>query len=361
MKIAEQWARISELRTENKELKNSLRTQEKSLKAVNSKLSNLENAHDEARRAPKTNASFEQGIFDLRRTTVALRSIDREMAHPLRKMPFKLRNYSLAQSHGVQTPNVFATWVDARDIDVSELPDQFVVKTDGGAGGHGVLPLTRIAPDSYREFGTGKVRSGREVREHFIDRPRTSGPYFAEELLTDHAGKIPNDIKIFAFYGKIAYIQLINRFEHKTPRFHFISSNGESLNDDIIHSRNDSSIPIPDTLSKISKVSEHLSRAIGLPFARIDLYNAARGIVLGEITRGPGLSHKHSPDFDIFVGELYEEARLRLETDVANGRPFGVLHGNTSFKNHYPQEEKYASAPWQPLIVPCTTWCEYDV
>ena len=90
--------------------------------------------------------SFRRRLQDLRRgTSEQLRTLDPDMLHPLRQIPRKLSNYRLAASHGVPVPRVFAVWRDLEELDLRGMPDVFVLKSDRGAGGRGVL---WIAPGS---------------------------------------------------------------------------------------------------------------------------------------------------------------------------------------------------------------------
>lgn len=288
-------------------------------------------------------ASLQRSLDDLRRSVVPLRAIDPDQAHPLRQLPFKLRNYRLAASHGIAVPEIHATWTTVDEIDLSGLPDEFVVKSDGGAGGHGVLPLRRESEDRYRLVSTDKVMSADDVRERLRSVTSLSGPYFAEELLRPAASDatIPEDVKIFAFYGEIGQVLLRHVHEHGNLRrtnYRFVDSSGTDLGDGVWDRRLDPSIPLPAQLETMVEAARHLSMAVGVPFVRVDLYETDRGVVLGELTRVPGGRPQYSPAHDAFMGELYENARWRLERDIVEGRPPGILHGAHDAPNPYPPE-----------------------
>src|SRR5690625_2956659 len=57
----------------------------------------------------------------------------------------KLQTYEFAESHGVNLPEHYGTWPSVDEIEWSVLPDRFVLKSDRGELGNGVLPLTRTA------------------------------------------------------------------------------------------------------------------------------------------------------------------------------------------------------------------------
>lgn len=285
--------------------------------------------------------SLQRSLDDLRRSVVPLRGIDHDQAHPLRQLPFKLRNYRLAASHGIAVPEIYAAWTTVDEIDLSGLPDEFVVKSDGGAGGHGVLPLRRDGEDRYTLVSTDRVMTSEDVRERLRGISTLSGPYFAEELLhgVDGGAAIPEDVKIFAFYGEIGQVLLRHMDEHANLRrasYRFVDEHGADLGDGVWDARLDRTIEPPSRLATMVDVAKHLSLAVGVPFVRVDLYETDRGVVLGELTRVPGGRPQYSAGHDAFMGELYENGRWRLERDIVKGRPPGILHGAHEAPNPYP-------------------------
>ena len=308
--------------------------------------------------------SLQRSLDDLRRSVVSLRSVDTTKSHPLRQLPFKLRNYRLAASHGVPVPEVYATWPSVADIDLSQLPDSFVLKSDGGAGGHGVIPLTRVAEDAFTVVSTDKTLTTEDLKERLRSVKSLSGPFFAEELLQGAGSdRIPEDVKIFVFYGSVGQILLRRADEHGNllkTFYKFVDEHGNDLGEAVADHRLDPTIAAPRQLSTMVEMAKHLSRAVGVPFVRVDLYETDRGVVLGELTRVPGGHPAYSSDHDAFMGKLYEDGRWRLETDLAAGRPAGVLHGSHDAPDLYPPGHVSQSedpGTWAIRQAPCETWC----
>nr|WP_237770309.1 BREX-1 system adenine-specific DNA-methyltransferase PglX [Ornithinimicrobium sp. CNJ-824] len=138
--------------------------------------------------------SYYRQLLTLRRTQVDLRQLDPDLRHPLRHLPFKLRNYRLGASHGIAVPTVLRVWSEAEEIDLAGLPAAFVLKSDGGAGSHGVLPLRRTVGGRLETVDGHRRLDEVEVRDHFVTRAREgriSGPFFAEELLAQPGGPSP--------------------------------------------------------------------------------------------------------------------------------------------------------------------------
>lgn len=340
-KLAERTAEVRRLRAELRRSVTAQQYAEAEAERLRLEFAALRNRITETRAALQR-PSWQRSLDDLRRNVVTLRSVDREKAHPLRQLPFKLRNYRLALSHGVPAPEVYATWGTVDEIDLRGLPDEFVLKSDGGAGGHGVFPLRRLPDGRFAVVSTEETVDEDGIRSRIRRSPRLSGPFFAEELLRSPEGSaIPEDVKVYAYYGEIGQVLLRRVHEHgnlSRTYYRFVDAHGEDLGDGVEDENLDPSIAPPTQLAAMIDVSKHLSRAVGVPFVRVDLYQTPRGVVLGELTRGPGGSPRYSPAHDELMGRLYEEARWRLERDLQTGRPPGILHGVHDAPNLYPPE-----------------------
>lgn len=310
--------------------------------------------------------SFVRDLVALRRITVQLRELDPQRRHPLRHVPFKLRNYEFAASHGIRVPTVLAVWEDPTQLDLSGLPEAFVLKSDGGAGSHGVLPLRRAGEGFELLDGTRRLTE-EEVREHFVSRAaaaRISGPFFAEEALRQPGGgPIPDDIKIYVTYGQVQQVMLRRMARHgdlKAATYRYLRADGSDLGPVGLGQAPGPDIPVPDTLTDLVEVARHVSLALGLAFCRVDLFDTDGGVVLGEVTRTPGGRQRYRDDHDEAMGLGWELAQSRLELDLMAGRPPGLLHGEHPAPRLYPETHVSRSADpgaWAPRVVPCSAWC----
>lgn len=314
-------------------------------------------------RASLRRPSFQRMLEDLRRSVVSLRAVDPDKAHPLRQLPFKLRNYRLAASHGIAVPEVYAAWSTIEEISLAELPDEFVVKSDGGAGGHGVLPLRRRADGLFELVSTDQVMTEADVRARLGSVRSLSGPFFAEELLRGVNGRrIPEDVKLYGFYGDIGQVLLRRVQEHGnllTTSYRFVDELGADLGDGAWDKRLDPTIALPAQFIGMVEATRHLSLAVGVPFVRVDVYETDRGVVLGEFTRVPGGSPRYSREHDELMGRLYEDARWRVERDIMAGRPPGILHGTHDAPNSYPAthvSQRDDPGTWAVTRAACE-WC----
>ena len=339
------------------------------LRESRAKLKELGGADDKPRRGKSSvpdrlPASFRRQLWDLRRSLMTLRKMDPERLHPQWQLSFKLRNYRLAASHGVPTPTVYGAWADVASIDLAALPDAFVLKSDLGHSSHGVFPLRRLGRDSYERLD-GKLRyTGDELLAALAAKQGLAAPYFAEEVLEQPGGgPIPDDVKIYCAYGRVLHVMLRRMPVHgdlSHALYRYLDESGRDLGDVAPEQRIDPAVPSPASLTDMVAAAQHLSRAVGVPFCRVDLYDTERGVVLGEITQAPGGAQHFSHEHDRWMGAMWDRARWQLDLEVLQGRPPGALHGSHSAPNPYPAGH-VSTLPdpgaWAVRQAACEEWC----
>lgn len=368
-KLAELQAQLGRRDRQLRRLKNRVSGLEEKLSTVEAE--QAERERQERRRAARENreASFRRQILSLRNQVYTTTEDDPHALTAIRQLPFKLRNYSLANSHGIKTPDILALWARVDDIDLGSLPDRFVLKSDGGAGGRGVFPLERVGEDRYVTAGGGSRYSSTSLKERICELgDRARPPFFAEEWLAAHSqnGPLPQDVKIFAFYGEIGQILLRSVATHgdaDSIRYRFLAADGTDLGKVSLASIApiEDTVPVPADLTDMLEVARHLSRATGTPFVRVDVYDTPGGATLGELTRAPGGPHRYRRDHDRLMGEMWLRAQTRLDLDLVRGRPPGALYGAEARANHYHAVD-LADGPtsWPVTVRPCTEWCQAD-
>lgn len=280
------------------------------------------------------------------------------------QLPHKLRNLEFAASHGIRTPEVYDVWPDVSSIDLTTLPKTFVLKADGGAGSVAVFPLERVGDASYRAIGTDGVYSEDELKNRIQALGRNARkPYFAEELLRSaDGGPIPNDVKCYMFYGQVGHILVRRVGEHSVSssiRLKFVDENGTDYGPVAVGRTHDPSIAVPPALPELIAVAKHLSRAVGLPFCRVDLYETSHGIVLGEITRAPsGGNERFIEGHDELLGKRWIQGSASLSADLSIGRPVGQLFGtHADLRLYPPSDSPRAPANFGRTVRDCSDWC----
>lgn len=256
---------------------------------------------------------------------------------PRSRVSDKLFSKALADSLGVRVPANLQVWPDLDSIELGSLPDEFVIKSIGGASSRGVFPLRRLDGE-YRLISTGDVITLEEIRarlraEMELDTTRPSydwirPPFYAEEFIKDlsDGSEIPVDVKVYTFYGRVGQV-LLRRVARHGERsgigYRYLGADGNDLGDVSISRKTDPTVPVPDRFGEIIAAAERISRATGLAFVRVDLYQTRNGVVFGELTPCPGEPQHYTDDHDLVLGRLWQEAQLRLDADAANGLAIG--------------------------------------
>lgn len=336
--------------------------------SLQEELGRVSRERDEMRAAEQAipGSSFLRHLQELRRGAAPLRALDPDRHHPAMQIPRKLRNYRLAASHGVPVPQVYAVWSRLEEIDLSGLPDEFVLKGEIGSSGKGVFPLRRVDAERFQLVGGEETYTRDSLVDLLTGHPSVWGPYFAEEFLTQRVAgeQIPDDVKIYACYGQVLMVMLRQMPLHadlSTARYRYLDAQGRDLGSDAAPDRTvHSSIPAPEPFADFVRLAEHLSRAVALPFIRVDVYDTTRGPVLGELTRSPGGSQRYRNDLDAAWGLAWDEAQWRLELDVVDGRPLRNLHGLHPIPDYYPashQSNQPDPKGWEVVTADCAQWC----
>ncbi|GAA3287765.1 ATP-grasp fold amidoligase family protein [Nesterenkonia halobia] len=255
------------------------------------------------------------------------------------QLTVKLRNYALAQSHGIAVPTVHAVWDSPEAVDLSGIDaERLVLKADRGHSGRAVIPLERDADGWHTLDGAETLVDGRPTSQ-MIDRLRSggAGPYFAEQFLASETGEtLPADIKVYTCYGEILQVLVmqtdgVDAHERGAFTRRYFDADGESLGRVLPRVTLSSDMPRPEPWEELLDAARRLSVAVGRPFVRVDLYTTDRGPVLGELTPTPGGIQLYRLDHDLAMGAAWADAEVRLERDVACGRPVGTLFGEHEY------------------------------
>jgi hypothetical protein len=258
----------------------------------------------------------------------------------------KLKSYAFAQSHGVAIPRVFDVWNRLEDIAWDDLPAAVVMKSNGGAGARGVVPMRRQG-DHWRIVTSEDAITPTQIvellRAH-LDRGRIRAPFFAEELLPGiDDDKLPVDAKVYAFYGEVGLVLLRSVAHHgRVKRFRAILPDGTDFGRSCPTDVYDPTIPIPTNFTEVVRVAERLSLSVPRAFVRVDLYDVGERVVFGEFTPRPGGSEDYGPELDAQLGRLWERAHSRVLDDALSGAGYGLRFGPG------PRELLLRHGTWRP-------------
>ena len=182
-------------------------------------------------------------------------------------------------------PNL-GIWDSFEDIDFSQLPNQFVLKTNHSGGNTGVVICRNKATFDYKDakrkldisLATNTYKVSREWPYKNIRR-RILAEQYMEDIRTSEL----RDYKFFCFDGTVkALFVASGRQNHKEPYFDFFDDNYNHLELRCDHPQAVITPEKPISFEKMKNIASTLSR--GFPHMRVDLYEINGRIYFGELT-----------------------------------------------------------------------------
>ena len=228
---------------------------------------------------------------------------------------YEVRDY--VKSKGLEDilVKLYGVWDNPNDIDTALLPDQFILKTTHGSGDVVIVEdKSKVDWKLIKKDFVKKFKKGYGALEGGIHYMRIKPRLIAEELLQNdsesqkHSSSLI-DYKIWCFNGKAYYIwtcsnRINGKMDVMTYDRDWIAHPEFSIFDKK-HPRGEL-IPKPHNFEKMLSVAEKLAE--GFPVVRVDLYNIAGKIFLGELTftSTGGMMYYFSPEFLRHAGDLID-------------------------------------------------------
>lgn len=221
---------------------------------------------------------------------------------------------AIAEELGIATPTILIGPTAIDTLDLTSLPECFVLKPVIGGSGNGVFVLRRDG-ELYIDLLRGGARvSETEVREE-IRALDAAGLVSGDAILVEEAllhGEGPaNDWKIYAFQGETPLVLQINR-SREGRRSSYYDGQWRRLGQVRWTADKAVDLPRPEHPDALLEAASRVSKVLPIPFARIDLYEAGGAVYLGEITAIPGSTQRYSKAVDLDMGGAWERAEERL-------------------------------------------------
>lgn len=236
-------------------------------------------------------------------------------------------------SNGVPTSTVFKVWKDPSEIDFNGFPERFVLKPNIMSSSAGVMVLSQIDDHTYLESLTQTAVTMDDIistQNRCLDKTTYKKQFrvFAEEIVVDakNPQSIPADYKVYCFYDKPVLVQQIDRNTKPTGtaffdgKFQPLELDGKIESNWKHYQLVD---PVrPGTAESMLATALRVTTLVKTPFMRVDLYNSTRGALVGELTPAPGgpyhgTLYKFSEQFDLELGEEWDDALKRIKLDSA--------------------------------------------
>lgn len=197
----------------------------------------------------------------------------------------------------------YYTWDNVEEINIDELPNQFVLKTNNGSGGKNIF-LCRDKKTFDIKNAKEKLRMALIKKDAFEKQYNLIEPkVICEELIDTGCDAWPTDYKFTCIHGEIVDI-FIGTEREKNVKFCT-----KDLNWNPLPYTKESFLPSqepkrPDTLEEMIRVAKILSE--DFPFVRVDLYDYKNHVYFSELTFTPwgGLMYSYKNDALDKYGEL---------------------------------------------------------
>lgn len=195
-------------------------------------------------------------------------------------------------------------WNSFDEIDFNKLPDKFVLKSNNGGGGTGIVIVKNKS-----DFDKEKARATLEKSmQSDIYKSLREWPYkdmerhiLAEQYMEDESGEL-KDYKFYCFNGEVKVLLIAsNRFS--THNFNYFDREFRPLPIvSVCGERTTTTIEKPQGLDTMISIAERLSK--GIPHVRIDLYYVKGKIYFGEYTffDSSGYDNMSSDEWDLKFG-----------------------------------------------------------
>lgn len=221
------------------------------------------------------------------------------------------------------------------EIDFDNLPNQFVIKCNHGAGYNIV-----VHDKSKLDLNDAKQKINTWLSEDFAFKNGFELHYsnikrkiIIERFISNKSGADLNDYKFYCFNGRVKYIQVISERTADNHKVCFYDTHWKKQ-DWWDNNRHDGDIVKPKQLNKMLKLANKLCQ--GFNFVRVDLYYLDTDeIYFGEMTFTPssGTMIWSSETINLYLGELFKLPIREYNIETDNYR---IAKRDKKFNLHIP-------------------------
>jgi len=194
-----------------------------------------------------------------------------------------LKNLAIPDLHVAE---LYATYKKVSQIDLSKLPDKFVLKTAHGSS-HSFIcvdkSLFRLSEVKKHLDKALRTNYEKRICEYFS--VNTTKIILCEEYIDDKTDIIPLNYKFHCIHGKTIIIDIIRKHGNNDTRYDCVDRNWESVNCSVEEPISKGTTQKPQNYDRMLEIAEQLAQPF--PCVRIDLFNAGGKIYFGEFTFTP--------------------------------------------------------------------------
>ena len=207
---------------------------------------------------------------------------------------------------GLTVPRTIKSYKDANEIDLSELPDKFVIKCNHRSGG--VFVCTNKSAfdlDGIRKVLNNMLKENYAKVNYEYHYKYIEPQIMVEEYISDGTGRMPYDYKFYMFSGRVGKLLLCSDRANGLRQDMF--DQYWNYQDDVLPEYRSNTVPAkPDNLQDLVRIAEELcvtDKSHNFPFVRVDLYSDNNKVYFGEYTFTPAQG---------LDGDFYEHAQLEM-------------------------------------------------
>lgn len=200
-----------------------------------------------------------------------------------------------------------AVWESAEEIDISQLPDKFVLKCNHDSGS-----VVICKDKATFDLDAAKEKLGKALQHNFYWYAREwaykhiKPCVFAETFIEDDSSHDIPDYKFFSFNGVVnaLYIATERTNSNLETRFDFFDMNFNHINVTNGHPNADILPKKPKCFDELVHLSEILSQ--GIPHVRCDFYEVNGQAYFGELTfyHMAGMTPFNPSSYDEYLGSF---------------------------------------------------------
>ena len=210
----------------------------------------------------------------------------------------------IGEEHIIKT---LAIWNNINDIDISKLPNKFVLKCNNGAGNNGVVickdKSTFDLNAAKKKLEKGMRRDGWMFLKEWPYK-NVNRRFFAEEYV-ESENEALRDYKLLVYNGRVQNLFVVfERETNRNPYINFYDREWNLLPFERDHPNYNKSIASPKYLKEMITLAEQLAKDI--PFVRVDFYCNFDKVLFGEMTFYPGSGFESFQpiEWDYKLGDL---------------------------------------------------------
>lgn len=234
---------------------------------------------------------------------------------------YRVKEYLIQKGYSNIVPKLYGHWESVEDVDFDNLPDKFVIKTNHGFSGVFVVEDKTSANIEYIKKGLEESISNKfgyaTAEIHYL---RINPCIIAEELLPNESS-FSNSIVDYKFYCFNGEPEICAVFYNRNVSTHKRSGaiydmnwirHDEWLNPEKQYVTKD--LPTPKHFDYMKQLCSELGK--GIPFVRIDFYEAHDKVYLGEFTFTPASLSGGSLNPNLFMkyGEKIDLSLCKVVT-----------------------------------------------